>query len=162
MAATRAFCDSSEQKDAQRTVEIALAQRLHARPQFIRKLSPEKKASYLAGDTPNPILFQALMFSYHFAQHAPMLADFLNALGIPNQGGRYEAENLPPPSPEALEKAVAELREKYQPTDVLVYVAALLTSDNQFWAGLSPIVEKEVQAAEDANDSQASGSKPIS
>ncbi len=162
LAAARAFWDSAEQKDAQRTVEMALAQRLHARPQFIRKLSPEKKASYLAGDTPNPILFQALMFSYHFAGHAAMLADFLNALGIANQGGRYEAENLSPPSPEALEKAVAELRAKYQPMDVLVYLAALVTSDEQFWAGLRTTVENQIQTAEDAKDAAAKGSKAVS
>ncbi|MGI9102467.1 MAG: hypothetical protein ACR2IF_08485 [Terriglobales bacterium] len=149
MTAARAFWDSAEQKDSHKQIEAALAQRLHARPQFIRKLSPEKKSSYLAGDTPNPLLWQALMFSYHFAAHGPMLADFLNTLGIPNDHGRYDAENIPPPTADALEKAVGDLRAKYQPMDVLVYLAALVTSDEQFWGGLAPVVdrmEKEIAA----------------
>ena len=44
LAAARTFWENPEQKGAQRQVELALAQRLHARPVFIKKLPAEKKA----------------------------------------------------------------------------------------------------------------------
>ena len=145
LAAAKTFWDSSEQKGAQRQVEQALAQRLHARPVFIKKLSAEKKAGYLARDMATmPYLWDAVMVSYHFAAHQQMLTDFLNALGIPNKNGHYDAgENeLTPPATEAVEQAVKTLLEKYDRTDVLVYLGAAVTQDPVFWANLQPIVER--------------------
>ncbi len=143
LAAARTFWGSSEQKGTQRQVEQMLAQRLHARPVFVKKLPPEKKAGYLARDMATmPYLWDAVMISYHFAAHRPMLTDFLNALGIPNKDGHYEsAESLTPPATEALEPAVKALLEKYDPTDVLVYLGAAVTQDTVLWANLKPIVE---------------------
>ena len=145
LAAAKTFWDSSEQKGAQRQVEQALAQRLHARPVFIKKLSAEKKAGYLARDMATmPYLWDAVMVSYHFAAHQQMLTDFLNALGIPNKSGHYDAgENeLTPSATEAVEQAVKTLLENYDRTDVLVYLGAAVTQDPVFWANLQPIVER--------------------
>ncbi len=144
LAAARSFWESSEQKGAQRQVEQMLAQRLHARPVFVKKLPAEKKAGYLARDmATTPYLWDAVMISYHFAAHRQMLTEFLNALGIPNDNGHYESgDSLPPPSAEALESAVKALLEKYDRTDVLVYLGAAVTQDPVFWANLRPIVER--------------------
>ncbi len=145
LAAAKTFWESSEQKGAQRQVEQVLAQRLHARAVFVKRLSPEKKAGYLARDMGSmPYLWDAVMVSYHFASHRQMLIDFLNALGIPNKDGHYESgENeLPPPATDALETAVKTLLEKYDRTDVLVYLGAAVTQDPVFWANLQPIVDR--------------------
>ena len=150
VAAAKTFWDSSEQKGAQRQVEQMLANRLHARPVFIKKLSPEKKAGYLARDMATmPYLWDAVMVSYHFAAHQEMLTDFLNALGIPNDKGHYDAgENeLQPPTPEATEAAVKTLLEKYDRVDVLVYLGAAVTQDPVFWANLQPIVDRMIGEA---------------
>jgi len=145
LAAAKSFWESSEQKAAQRQVEQVLANRLHARPVFVKKMSAEKKAGYLARDmAAMAYLWDAVMVTYHFAAHRQMLTDFLDALGIPNKDGHYEtSENeLPPPSPEALEAAVKALLEKYDRTDVLVYLGAAVTQDPVFWANLQPIVDR--------------------
>jgi hypothetical protein len=150
LAAAKTFWDSSEQKGTQRQVEQMLANRLHARPVFVKKLSPEKKAGYLARDMATmPYLWDAVMVSYHFAAHRQMLTDFLNALGIPNDDGHYDAgENeLQPPSAEAAEAAVKTLLEKYDRVDVLVYLGAAVTQDPVFWANLQPIVDRMVSEA---------------
>lgn len=143
-AAAKAFWDNEEQKGAHRQVEHLLAQRLHARPVFIKRLPVDKKASYVARDMGTaPYLWEAAMISYHFAQHRPMLVDFLNALGIANENGHYETEkNSTPPSSETLEQAVQGLLGKYDRTDVLVYLGAVVVQDPVFWANLQPIVER--------------------
>ena len=144
LAAARSFWESSEQKGAQRQVEQVLAQRLHARPVFVKRLTAEKKAGYLARDMATmPYLWDAVMISYHFSAHQSMLTDFLNALGIPNDKGHYESgDKVSAPTAEALEQAVKTLVETYDRTDVLVYLGAAVTQDDVFWANLKPIVER--------------------
>ena len=143
-AAAKAFWENSEQKGAHRQVEQLLAQRLHARPVFVKRLTTEKKAAYVARDMVTmPYLWEAAMISYHFAAHRPMLVDFLNALGIPNDNGHYESgESVQPPSEESVEQAVKTLLEKYDRTDVLVYLGAVVIQDPVFWAKLQPVVER--------------------
>ena len=145
LAAAKSFWENTEQKAAQRQIEQALAQRLHARPVFIKKLPAEKKAGYLARDMATmPYLWDAVMVTYHFAAHRQMLKDFLDALGIPNDNGHYDADTnaVLPPTVEALEAAVKALLEKYDRTDVLVYLGAAVLQDDQFWANLKPIVDR--------------------
>jgi hypothetical protein len=144
LAAAKAFWDNAEQKGAHRQVEQLLAQRLHARPVFIKRLPNEKKAVYVARDMATaPYLWEAAMISYHFAAHRAMLVDFLNALGIPNDNGHYESgESVQPPSAEAAEQAVKTLLEKYDRTDVLVYLGVVVLQDPVFWANLQPIVDR--------------------
>jgi hypothetical protein len=146
LAAAKSFWESSDQKGAQRQVEQVLANRLHARPVFVKRLSAEKKAGYLARDMATmPYLWDAVMISYHFAAHQQMLTDFLNTLGIPNENGHYESgESVQPPTAEAVEQAVNTLLEKYDRTDVVVYLGAAVTQDPVFWANLNPLVERMI------------------
>lgn len=145
-AAAKAFWDNAEQKGAHRQVEQLLAQRLHARPVFVKRLPVEKKAAYVARDMGTmPYLWEAAMISYHFGAHRPMLVDFLNALGIPNDNGHYESgESVKPPTPEVVEQAVKTLLEKYDRTDVLVYLGVVVIQDPVFWASLQPVVDRMV------------------
>lgn len=145
-AAAKAFWENAEQKGAHRQVEQLLAQRLHARPVFVKRLPAEKKAAYVARDMGTmPYLWEAAMISYHFGAHRPMLVDFLNALGIPNDNGHYESgESVKPPTTEAVEQAVKVLLEKYDRTDVLVYLGVVVIQDPVFWASLQPVVDRMV------------------
>lgn len=156
--AAEAFWNSDEQKAARGQVEVLLAQRLKARPQFIKKLPVAKKAAYLSRDmAANPYLWDAAMISYQFAHHRPMLSDFLNAVGIANKDGHYESDQQPQqPSAEALERAVAELTSKYDKSDAAVYLGALVLQDPTFWAPLRPIVDKLVDEIAPRATEQAS------
>jgi hypothetical protein len=144
LAAAQAFLENKDQKAAQTQGDALLAQRLHARPVFIRRLPPEKKAAYLSRDMAlNAYLWDAVMISYQFSAHRQMLVDFLDAIGIPHKDGHYEgADKLQPPTAETLENGVRELLAKYDRTDVLIYLGAVVIQDATFWANLQPIVDR--------------------
>ncbi len=144
LAAAQAFLESKDHKAAQTQVDALLAQRLHARPVFIKRLPPEKKAAYLSRDMAlNAYLWDAVMISYQFSAHRQMLIDFLDAIGLPHKEGHYEVKgDAPPPTAEALEKGAGDLLAKYDKTDVLIYLGAVVIQDEKFWANLKPIVEK--------------------
>ena len=143
-AAAEAFWGSPEQKAAHQQVEALLAQRLKARPVFVKRLPFEKKAAYLSREmAANPHLWDAAMTAYHFAGHRSMLMDFLDAVGIAHENGHYETSgSTEPPSAKTLENAVRQLLEKYRKLDVVVYLGALVIQDGMFWANLRPIVAR--------------------
>ena len=155
LRAAEAFWSSHEQKPAQRQVEMLLAQRLKARPAFIKKLPAAKKAQYLSRDmVMNPYLWDAAMIAYHFAHHRDMLGQFLSAVGIPNDRGHYESDSVPkePPPADKIEEAVQGLLATYDQTDVGVYLGALVIQDAAFWEHLRPLVDRMV------GEPQAAGS----
>jgi hypothetical protein len=127
-----------------------LAQRLKARPVFVRRLPVDRKAAHLSREmVANPQLWEAAMTAYHFAGHRSMLVDFLDALGIAHKEGHYEMGASPdPPAADALEGAVHQLSAKYRPTDVAVYLGALVIQDPRFWANLRPIAERMLSETE--------------
>jgi hypothetical protein len=153
-AAAGAFWSNPELRAAQQQAEALLAKRLKARPVFIRRLPPDRKATYLEREmATNAYLWDTALSAYHFAGHRSMLSDFLNAVGIANENGHYETVvPAKPPIPELLENTVEQLLEKYRKLDVLIYFGVLVVQDGVFWANLRPIVErmeKEVQGESD-------------
>lgn len=143
-AAGEAFWSSPEQKATQQRVEALLAARLKARPVFIKRLPQDRKAAYLSREmAANPFLWEAAMTAYHFAGHRSMLTDFLDAVGIKHEEGRYDTpKDMEPPSAEKLEAAATQLLDKYRKMDVMVYLGALVIQDESFWANLKPIFER--------------------
>src|SRR5437763_6335665 len=82
-AAAEAFWSNPGSKAAQQQVEVQLAQRLKARPVFVKRLPVEREAVYLAREmAANSYLWEAALSAYHFAGHRSMLSDFLSAVGI--------------------------------------------------------------------------------
>lgn len=156
--ASEAFWSNDEQKAVHRQVEALLAQRLKARPAFIKKLPAAKKAQYLTRDMAhNQYLWDAVMIAYQFAHHRPMLSAFLTAVGIPNDNGHYESDANPqPPAEETLEKAVADLTTQYDRTDAVVYLGALVLQDPVFWEKLRPVVERQLDELAPRSEERAS------
>ena len=152
-AAAEAFWSSPESKAAQQQVEALLAQRLKARPVFVKRLPVERKAVYLAREmAANSYLWDAALSAYHFAGYRSMLSDFLSALGIANDNGYYETVgSAEAPSPEALTEAVGQLLDKYRPLDVAIYLGVLLIQERAFWAHLQPILERMEEEVEATN-----------
>jgi len=151
-AAGEAFWANEEQRATHQRVEALLAQRLKARPVFVKRLPNDRKAAYLSREmAANPFLWEAAMTAYHFAGHRSMLTDFLDALGIKHENGRYEtSSSAEAPSSEKLEAAVQQLLGKYRKVDVLVYLGALVIQDGAYWTNLRPIVERMEAEAEPA------------
>jgi len=132
----------AEKNPAHAQAEAMLAGRLHARPVFVRRLPPEKKAAYVANDPAiNAAVWDAVMVAYHLAAQRALLTDFLNAVGIPNENGRLaNTDSATPPTTEQLNQAIRAVGEKHDKLDVLVYLAAVALQDDRLWQNLPPLI----------------------
>ena len=85
---------------------MAIAQRIKFRPKSVIALSVEKKARHLVSvGVVSELVAARLLVAYHLAHQRPMMAAFLDALGIAHDEGLINEENVEAPSTERLEKA---------------------------------------------------------
>jgi hypothetical protein len=67
-----------------------------------------------------------------------MLASFLDALEIPQQGGLIdEGVELGPVDPAKLAAAARGLRDRFPTDEVEIYLATLVAMDPEIWQGLA-------------------------
>ncbi len=119
----------------------AIAQRLKFRPKSVVSLPIEKKARYLL-TLPgiSELLAARLLVAYHLHHQRPMMASFLDAVGIRHEAGLIADEDLQPPSAEALRSAAAALRASYPAEDVTLYFSMLVWQDPDTWDGLTELL----------------------
>ena len=137
LAATTAFVKESPAELAGVALG-ALVKARHMRPQAARKLPPEAQARILASVLdPGEPLAQGLLVSLHLAERRALLAAFLDALGLPHEGGllKEEADQAPPVSEAAARQAIAALT-AFPPEQVRTYVNTLWLQDPERWAVL--------------------------
>ena len=88
LRAAEAFWREPEGVEQQVEAMALLAQKLKARPRYIQGLPVEKRAQHLAHYPGMPDLLAARMLvSYHLAHQRPMMAAFLDAIGIAHDNG---------------------------------------------------------------------------
>ena len=131
-------------------IELALAKDLKFRPQSLRKLPVERLVGRLvrmADTLPDTVLFQFL-FHLHLAQRRPLLASFLDAVGLPHTDGVLElAEDSPEPETDKVTAAgTALVAEHGHPA--LVYLATLRVADAGFWKGVDPVLDRHDEQGE--------------
>ena len=83
------------------TALAVLVKARHLRPQAARALEPEAQARILATVLePGEPLASALLVAIHLGERRPILAAFLDALGLPHEDGlmKPETETEPPPA----------------------------------------------------------------
>jgi hypothetical protein len=128
----------SPEIDVQQLEAVAtLARRLNFRTRSIQALPVERRARHLAqvselGDT---VATRALI-AYHFSHQRPLMAAFLDALGIAHDNGLITAEDVAPPDEARLLKAVAAVKAAFDPSDVDLYLRTLAVVDAGTWANL--------------------------
>lgn len=128
----------SPEIDVQQLEAVAtLARRLNFRTRSIQALPVERRARHLAqvselGDT---VATRALI-AYHFSHQRPLMAAFLDALGIAHDNGLITAEDVAPPDEARLLKAVAAVKAAFDPSDVDLYLRTLAVLDAGTWANL--------------------------
>ncbi len=117
---------------------VMLARRMNFRPRSVQTLPVERRSKLLAGarDLSDAMAARALI-AFHLAHRRPMMAAFLDALGIAHDDGVITAEDEPPPDRERLAKGVAALREQFPIDDVNLYLETLSAVDGDTWAGLA-------------------------
>jgi hypothetical protein len=118
-----------------------LARRLNFRVRSLQTLPVERRAKHLAqmGDLPDSIATRALI-AYHFDLQRPLMAAFLDALGIAHEDGLITGEELGQPSVDALASAVQAIRPLYPSDDVDVYLRTLATLDGDTWTHLESVL----------------------
>ena len=120
---------------------VAIAQRIKFRPKSVIALPVEKKARHLvAVGSVTELVAARLLVAYHLAHQRPMMAAFLDALGIAHEDGLIKDEDMEPPSPERLQQAAQTLSAAYPAADVSLYLSTLMWQDPQTWEGLQGVV----------------------
>ncbi len=123
----------------------AVAESRKLRPIFLeRQPRPQRHATMLA-TLARPALDMVtsnLLRTWLLKKHKPMLADFLDALGITHQEGIVE--DLPASIDEAkLRAAVDTLVAKYPPEAVAVYLHAFSEMNEVEWPGLKTMLDSD-------------------
>src|SRR5512134_2657389 len=88
LVAAEAFWQDSEGVEQQIEANALIARHLKARPKFVQGLPLARRTRYLATLPGMPDALAArLLASYHLATQRPMLAAFLDALGLTHENG---------------------------------------------------------------------------
>ena len=138
--AARAFWEDSEATDDQVQAALLIAQQKKFRAKTVFGLDVDRKTRHLAtlGSLPDQIAARALIV-YHLAQQRPMMAAFLDALGIAHDNGLI-GEDGPKPDAAKIGPAAAHLAQQFPPDDVRIYLNTLLSQDPETWGALGEAV----------------------
>jgi hypothetical protein len=140
LAAAQAFWNDEEATDDQIQAVMLIAQQKKFRPKTVIGLDVDRKARHLASivNLPEGLSARALIL-YHLAAQRPMMASFLDTLGIRHENGLIQEEQVQPDAAK-LPEAVAALRAAYPAEDVSLYLDTLRCQDPQTWSGLDELV----------------------
>ena len=141
LAAADAFWRDEDAGDQQAEVIVVLAKRLNFRTKSVQGLAVERKARHLAQlpEVSDAVAGRALV-AHHFARERPLMAFFLDALGIPHENGLIISEEVATPDPAALAAAVEKTRGAFPEAAVDLYLRTLLALDGDTWANLDPLL----------------------
>jgi hypothetical protein len=122
-----------EQMEAVATI----AQRIKFRTKSVAAMPVDKKARQLASMAGvSEMVAARLLVAYHLAAQRPMMASFLDALGIKHEDGLIEDEEMPAPPVEKLKEGAAVLASQYPREEVALYLSTLVWQDPDTWGGL--------------------------
>jgi len=117
-----------------------IAQRIKFRLKSVEAMPLDKKTRQLiALPSVSEIVAARLLVAYHLAYQRPMMAGFLDALGIAHEEGLITEEEMTPPDAERLGAAARTLAESYPAEDVSLYFSTLLWQDPDTWQNLSEL-----------------------
>lgn len=136
--------NSDQQSRAVATVQLAKA--LHFRDETLRKLPLDRRAELLASRIGAPEFeqtFDAALMHYHTHEQREMLAAFLDAWHIPHENGSIETDDYTTPTADQVRDAVRGASSRFDPRDVVIYLASaglLMGADWQ--AVMWPVVDE--------------------
>jgi len=141
LAAKSFFAHDPNDGASRLQAEVAIARAIKARDVFVRRLPEEKKVAYLATAVrPDEVLATSLLLALHLEHRRPMLAAFLDALGIAHENGLISDDaEVKPPDAARLDSAVKTLYEKFPAEEVTLYLKVLQAMDEEMWGGLAAV-----------------------
>ena len=139
LQAARAFWLDEQAADDQIQAVMLISQRKKFRPKTVRSLDTDRKARHLAGlaSMPDALAGRALIL-YHMAEQRPMMAAFLDALGVKHEDGVIEDEAVKP-DPSKIAAAAAHIAAQFPAENVSLYLSTLLCQDPETWGGLAEV-----------------------
>ena len=145
LALADAFWREKEDDETDATLQhveatAAIARRLNFRAKSVQALPIERKARQLAQlpEVSDSVATRALI-AYHFSTQRPMMAAFLNALGVANDNGLITAEEVAAPHPDQLRAAIGQL-DGFPPDAVSLYLRTLSALDEDTWRHLPEVI----------------------
>lgn len=131
-----------------READLTIARALRFREAAVKQLPVEKRVEYLVRLVRlDESLATSLLLALHLEARGPMLCAFLDALGLPHEGGLIDASyDLKPLSSEKLGPATASLYERFPRSEVDLYLTTLRTLDPETWAALPQVDLREERA----------------
>jgi hypothetical protein len=79
------------------------------------------------------------LVNYHLGRQRPMMADFLDALGIAHEEGLINEDTAVKPETDKLRAAADQIAAKYPPEDVALYFSTLVSQDPETWGELAEL-----------------------
>ncbi len=116
----------------------AIVRARHMRPQAARAMAPEEQASALAAILdPGEPLAGSLLVGLHLSARRPLLAAFLDALGLPHEDGVMKDDaDATALDAARVESAAQDLAKHFPKEQVATYFNVLLLQDPERWAAL--------------------------
>jgi hypothetical protein len=140
--AADAFWTDDNAAAEQAEVIATIAHRIKFRMKSVLSMPLEKKTRQLVAlPAVSEAVAARLLVAYHLAHQKPMMARFLDELGIAHEDGLIADENLAPPPPERLESAAKALAGAFPAEDVSLYLSTLLWQDPETWGRLADLAE---------------------
>jgi len=129
--------DSPEIELQQVEALLAIARRLNFRQKSVQAMSLERRARALAQipDVSDALATRALV-AYHFQHQRPLMAAFLEALGVAHDNGLITAEEVSAPDRDRLAAAVEAVRAAFPADTVSLYMNTLIAIDGETWGQL--------------------------
>jgi hypothetical protein len=139
--AAEAFWRGENDANEQAEAINAIAKHLKFRPRSAAVLPVAKKIQYLLALPVVPeIVASRLLVSYHFEQQRPMMAAFLDALGVSHDNGMIAEDAVIPNEPDKIRAAAKALADSFPAEDTALYLSTLWWQD-PVWAVLAELPE---------------------
>jgi len=143
LAARTVYSDALDDDTSRLEADTAIATALRFRPVAVRKLPFEKRVGYLLRAVRvDDSLASTLLLALHLGRRRPMLATFLDQLGIRHEEGVIQDDEFEPPAEEKLAAAVRAVYASFPETEADVYFATLIAMEPEAWDGLIEVLER--------------------
>lgn len=140
LAAADALWRDEQSTEQQVEAVGAIATHMKFRAKSVLNLAHEKRVKYLAAlPTITDTIAARALINYHLEHQRPMMAAFLDSLGITHENGLISEENVTRPDAEKLRAAAADLATKYPPEQVALYLSTLVSQDPETWGDLAEL-----------------------
>ena len=136
-AITAAMADD-ENGWVKNTTRAAVAGAIKFRPQTVATWPRQKLISEAARLPIDDVsLLSAFLVDLHLGTRRPMMATFLDAVGVKHDGGRIDTEATGPVvvDPDRFRDAADDLVQLYPVDEVVTYFLTLLLQDPRTWSG---------------------------